>query len=208
MTPLNETAWSRTASAVLENDRVELHPVGESDREPLRKIALDDGIWDHFVTRVETDADFDALFDEMLGDQASGRRAVFVIVDKRTGRTAGSSSYGNLAEADRRLEIGWSWLGVEFHGQDVNRWAKYLLLRHAFEDMGAIRVEFKTDVLNERARAGLRKIGAREEGVLRSFNFMPGGRRRDAVYYSVLAAEWPSVEAQLRERGRAETPSP
>ncbi|SDE02672.1 GNAT family N-acetyltransferase [Glycomyces harbinensis] len=204
---MTDTAWNEDAPAVLENDHVRLRPVTEDDREPLRKIAFGEGIWDYFVSRVDSDADFDAFFDAMLADHAAGRRAVFVIVDKGADRAAGSSSYGNMAEADRRLEIGWSWLGVEFQGRGVNRWAKYLLLQHAFEDLDAVRVEFKTDVLNERARAGLRKIGAREEGVLRSFNPMPGGRRRDAVYYSVLAGEWPSVKTQLRDRGKAVNPS-
>lgn len=205
---MSDTAWTQIASAVLRNEHVELHPVTEADREGLRKIAFDERIWTYFVARVENDADFDAFFDTMLADQAAHKRAVYVIVDNRTGQAAGSSSYGNLAEADRRLEIGWSWLGPGFQGQDINRWAKYLLLRHAFETMGAMRVEFKTDVLNAQARAGLRKIGAREEGVLRSYNFMPSGRRRDAVYYSILAAEWPSVKEQLREQGRAVNPSP
>ncbi|GAB3651864.1 GNAT family N-acetyltransferase [Glycomyces tarimensis] len=204
---MTDTAWHQTAPAVLENEHVQLRPVTEPDREPLRKIAFGEGIWDYFVSRVDTDADFDAFFDAMIADQAAGRRAVFLIVDKATERAAGSSSYGNMAEADRRLEIGWSWLGIDFQGRGVNRWAKYLLLQHAFEDMGAVRVEFKTDVLNARARAGLRKIGAREEGVLRSFNYMPGGRRRDAVYYSVLSNEWPSVKEQLRDRGKAVNPS-
>lgn len=204
---MSGTAWSEIASAVLGNEHVELHPVAEADREPLRTIALDERIWTYFVASVENDADFDAFFDTMLADQAAHKRAVYVIVDHRTGQAAGSSSYGNLAEADRRVEIGWSWLGPRFQGQGINRWAKYLLLQHAFETMRAMRVEFKTDVLNEQARAGLRKIGAREEGVLRSYNFMPSGRRRDAVYYSILAGEWPAVKEQLREQGRAVNPS-
>jgi RimJ/RimL family protein N-acetyltransferase len=149
------------------------------------------------VIRVETDTDFDAFFAAGLAEAAAGRRVVFHITDKTSGRAAGSMSFGNLAEADRRLEIGWSWLGRDFRGTGVNRWAKYLLLEHAFETLGAERVEFKTDVLNTRARAGLRNIGAVEEGVLRSFNPMPGGRRRDAVYYSVLRGEWPRVKAEL-----------
>lgn len=197
---MTDLPWRDLASTILADDRVELHPVAESDREPLREIALDERIWTYFVARVATDADFDRFFDAMLADQAAGTRAVYVIVDEDTGRTVGSSSYGNLAEADRRLEIGWSWLGVDFQGGGVNRRAKLLLLEHAFERLRAERVEFKTDVLNLRARAGLRGIGASEEGVLRSFNFMPDGRRRDAVYYSVLAAEWPAVRARLRER--------
>ncbi|MFI7013127.1 GNAT family N-acetyltransferase [Streptomyces sp. NPDC050164] len=206
MSFLSHTAWSQSASTLLENEHVELHPISESDREPLRKIAFDQRIWTYFVSRVESDTDFDTFFDAMLADQSSGKRAVYIIVDKSTGQTAGSSSYGNLAEADRRLEIGWSWLGVDFQGKGVNRWAKYLLLKHAFEVMGAERVEFKTDVLNAQARAGLRNIGAYEEGVMRSFNPMPEGRRRDAIYYSVLRAEWPSVRDQLGRLGKAVNP--
>lgn len=203
---MRNTAWRESASRVLENGQVELHPVSADDREPLRRIAFDDRIWRYFVPRVENESDFAKFFDAMLADQNSGKRAVYVIVDKRSGEVAGSSSYGNLAEADRRLEIGWSWLGVNFQGEGVNRWAKYLLLKHAFEVMGAERVEFKTDVRNAQARAGLRNIGAYEEGVLRSFNPMPEGRRRDAIFYSVLPAEWPSVEDQLSRLGKAVNP--
>jgi RimJ/RimL family protein N-acetyltransferase len=203
---LSHTAWSQGASTLLENGHVELHPISEGDREPLRRIAFDHRIWTYFVSRVENDTDFDEFFDAMLADQNSGKRAVYIIVDKGTGEIAGSSSYGNLAEADGRLEIGWSWLGVNFQGKGINRWAKYLLLKHAFEVMGAERVEFKTDVLNAQARAGLRNIGACEEGVLRSFNPMPEGRRRDAIYYSVLRAEWPSLQDQLSRLGKAINP--
>ncbi|MCP3755593.1 GNAT family N-acetyltransferase [Streptomyces sp. TBY4] len=206
MSSLTHNAWSQHASALLENEHVELHPISEDDRGPLRKIAFDDRIWKYFVSRVESDADFDQFFDAMLADQASGKRAVYIIVDKSTGEVAGSSSYGNLSEADGRLEIGWSWLGVDFQGKGINRWAKYLLLQHAFDVLGAERVEFKTDVLNLQARAGLRKVGAYEEGVMRSFNPMPEGRRRDAIYYSVLRAEWPSVGEQLSRDGRAVNP--
>ncbi|MFJ6618289.1 GNAT family N-acetyltransferase [Kitasatospora sp. NPDC091335] len=203
---MNSTTWSRQASALLENEHVELHPISEADREPLRKIAFDDRIWTYFVSRVGNDADYERFFDAMLADQAAGRRAVYIVVDKCTGQVAGSSSYGNLAEADGRLEIGWSWLGVDFQGKGVNRWVKYLLLRHAFDVLGAERVEFKTDVLNVQARAGLRNIGAYEEGVMRSFNPMPEGRRRDAIYYSVLRAEWLSVGEQLSRAGKAVNP--
>ncbi|WP_448317495.1 GNAT family N-acetyltransferase [Streptomyces sp. CO7] len=193
-------SWIDVAPAVLENEHVLLRPVTEADREGVRAVAMDQDIWRYFVSLVETDADFETFFAACLADQAAGRRVVFVIVDKESGRIAGSMSYGNMAEADARLEIGWSWLGRDFRGRGVNRWAKYLLLEHAFEHLGAQRVEFKTDVLNEQARRGLRNIGAVEEGVLRSFNYMPGGRRRDAVYYSVLGGEWPGVKAQLAVR--------
>jgi len=189
--------WAEQASTVLENEYVELHPVTEADREGIRAVAMDPHIWRYFVTAVENEADFKVFFDTCLADRAAGRRVVFVVTDKTTGRVAGSMSYGNLAEADARLEIGWSWLGRDFRGKDVNRWAKYLLLEHAFDRLRAERVEFKTDILNEQARKGLRNIGAIEEGTLRSFNYMPGGRRRDAIFYSVLRAEWPGVKQHL-----------
>jgi RimJ/RimL family protein N-acetyltransferase len=114
-------------------------------------------------------------------------------------------AYGNLSEADRRLEIGWSWLGNAYRGCGVNRWAKFLLLEHAFERLSCERVEFKTDVLNVQARKALRNIGATEEGIFRSYNYMPDGRRRDAVYYSILRREWPNVRAGLIEHAKLST---
>jgi RimJ/RimL family protein N-acetyltransferase len=198
-------AWHAAAAALLEKEHVRLVPLTEADREPLRAIAVDPDIWRYFVSRVDSDADFDAFFDATLADHRSGRRVVLVVIDKRTQRVAGSMSFGNMFEADSRLEIGWSWLGRDFRGAGINRWAKFLLLEHAFEVLGAERVEFKTDVLNIRARRGLRNIGAVEEGVLRSFNPMPDGRRRDAVYYSVLAAEWPTVKETLLKKPKVST---
>ncbi len=189
--------WADLAATALENDHVLLRPVRPEDKLPLRAIALDPEIWRYFVIRITTDADFDAFFDAGLADLAAGRRVPYLITDKRSGSAAGSMSFFNLAEPDGRLEIGWSWLGRDFRGAGINRWAKFLMLRHAFECLGAERVEFKTDKLNTQARHALCNIGAREEGTLRSFNPMPDGRRRDAVYYSVLRAEWPGVRERL-----------
>lgn len=196
-------SWSDLNVMTLGNDHVELRPLREDDREPLREIAMDTDIWRYFIIRVETGEDFDAFFDTALADQQAGRRVAYHITDKSTGRTAGSMSFCNMSEPDGRLEIGWSWLGKAFRGQGVNRWAKFLMLEHAFDRLGAHRVEFKTDVLNLQARQGLRNIGAIEEGTLRSFNPMPGGRRRDAIFYSVLRAEWPGVrELLLSKEGK------
>jgi RimJ/RimL family protein N-acetyltransferase len=193
-------SWAQTAATPLENEHVLLRPVRPADREPLRAIAMDPEIWRYFPIRVATDADFDAFFDAALADLQAGTRVAYFICDKPTGQAAGSMSFGNMAEKDGRLEIGWSWLGRSWQGKGINRWAKFLMLRHAFEQMGAERVEFKTDRLNTQARHGLLNIGAREEGTLRSFNPMPDGRRRDAVYFSVLRAEWPYVREQLLTR--------
>jgi RimJ/RimL family protein N-acetyltransferase len=195
--------WKDTIASTLDCGAVRLELIEERHRAGIEAQAFDPDIWTYFVARVETPEDFSAFMQSALDDTHAGRRYCYVVIDKASDRVAGSMCYGNLAEADRRLEIGWSWLGHGFRGAGLNRWAKLALLEQAFERLEAERVEFKTDVLNERARRGLRNIGATEEGVLRSFNYMPGGRRRDAVFYSVLRAEWPTVRARLDGRVNA-----
>jgi RimJ/RimL family protein N-acetyltransferase len=189
--------WVERAAVPLECEHVLLRPLREQHRPLLHPVAMDPRIWRYFVTNVETDADFHAWFDQTVREQQAGRRAAFCIIERSTAAAAGSMAFSNFNESERRLEIGGSWLGTAFQGQGVNRWAKFLMLRHAFEELGAERVEFKTDVLNVQARRALSNIGAVEEGVLRSYNFMPGGRRRDAIFYSVLLGEWPKVKAAL-----------
>jgi RimJ/RimL family protein N-acetyltransferase len=196
-------SWENIRDARFENEHVLLRRVLPEDRDQLREIALDPEIWKYFVFRVGTEAEFAQFMKEALEDTDSGKRIVFCVVDKRDGRIAGSMSYGNLAEKEKRLEIGWSWLGQKYRGTGLNRWAKYLLLQYAFEKLQCERVEFKTDVLNLQARKGLRNIGASEEGVLRSYNYMPDNRRRDAIYYSILKSEWNDVKNMLLVHGKA-----
>jgi RimJ/RimL family protein N-acetyltransferase len=199
--------WKELAEARLENATVLLRRIERSDHADLRAIAFDPDIWRYFVQRIASEADLDRFIDLAIDDIAAGRRIVFSVIDKASGRMAGSMAYGNLSEADRRLEIGWSWLGNAYRGHGVNRWAKLLLLEHAFERLSCERVEFKTDVLNVQARRALRNIGATEEGIFRSYNYMPDGRRRDAVYYSILRREWPIVRAGLFEHAKLSTPA-
>src|ERR1700722_16100413 len=189
--------WAQIGAAPLENDDVLLRPVQPDDRSGLHAIAMDPAIWRYFVYRIATDADFDSFFDLGIADQAAGTRVVYVITDKQAGAMAGSMSFCSIMEKDGRLEIGWSWLGLQAQGKGINRWGKFLMMEQACEQMNAERVEFKTDKLNVQARHALGNIGAREEGTLRSFNPMPDGRRRDAVYYSVLKAEWPEGKRQV-----------
>lgn len=191
-------AWEQARTARLENDVVLLRPIVASDREQFQAIAFDPDIWRYFVTRITTEEDLDRWLGDAIGDIAAGRRVAFAVISKAANAIAGSMSYGNLTEQDKRLEIGWSWLGKAYRGAGINRWAKYLLLEYAFETLRCERVEFKTDVLNQQARKGLLNIGAKEEGVLRSYNFMPDNRRRDAIFYSILAREWPGVKEALR----------
>lgn len=200
-------SWMGLDETRLETDAVLLRPLRRDDRVALAAIAFDPDIWRYFVQRVTNEEELDRFLELALEDTAAGRRIVFGVVDKASGRLAGSMAYGNLAEAEQRLEIGWSWLGRDFRGREVNRWAKFLLLEHAFERLSCERVEFKTDVLNLQARKGLLNIGAVEEGVFRGYNNMPDGRRRDAVYYSILKREWPAVRRGLTGPGRLTAPA-
>jgi len=188
--------WDKLADAVLSNDRVTLRRVRIGDVEEFSRIVYEPETWEYFVTRIGSPEDLDAFVESAVKDTLNGTRIVFAIVDNATGRIVGSSAYGNLAKADRRLEIGWSWVCGAARRTGINRAAKLALLDHAFTELGCERVEFKTDVLNTGARRGLAGIGATEEGVLRSFNYMPGGRRRDVIYYSILRDEWPAVRSE------------
>ncbi len=187
--------WTTQAlcNAKLRNDLVEIRRVGVDDKAAFAKIAYDQEIWEYFVSRIEDEGDLNSFVEQAIRDSLSGTRIVFSIIDRASGEIAGSSAYGNLSASDRRLEIGWSWLGRPYRGTGINKAAKALLLDYAFTELECERVEFKTDVLNERARRGLQSIGASEEGTFRSFNYMPSGRRRDAVYYSILKGEWPTI---------------
>ena len=195
-------AWKQTCLVNLEDRNVLLRPISDGDREQLREIAFDPEIWRYFVSRVTTEDEFDRFMTDAIDDTAAGRRIVFTVVSKLNHHIAGSMCYGNLAEKEKRLEIGWSWLGQQYRGTGINRCAKYLLLEHAFETLQCERVEFKTDILNRQARKALQNIGAVEEGVLRSYNFMPDNRRRDAVYYSILRSEWSNVKHLLALNGK------
>ncbi|MFJ7073492.1 GNAT family N-acetyltransferase [Streptomyces sp. NPDC098781] len=189
-------SWHNLSDTVLSNSRVELRRIRVTDRAEFERVVYDEAIWRYFVTRIETPADLDAFIETAIKDTLTGTRIVFAIVDRNSGHIMGSSAYGNLAPADRRLEIGWSWVATEARRTGINRAAKLALLDHAFDVLECERVEFKTDVLNTVARTGLAALGAQEEGVLRSFNYMPGGRRRDVVYYSILRDEWPALRKE------------
>jgi N-acetyltransferase len=121
----------------------------------------------------------------------------FAQVEKTTGRVIGSTRYANIERAHRRLEIGWTWIARPWQRTAVNTESKYLLLRHAFETLGCVRVELKTDSLNAKSRAAILRIGAREEGTFRNHMITSSGRIRHTVYFSIVDAEWPEVRSRL-----------
>jgi RimJ/RimL family protein N-acetyltransferase len=182
---------------VLQSDRALLRPMTDDDVPGLRKIVFEPQIWQFFVSNIANEENLLAFVQEAVSANQAGRACVFVVIDRASGEIAGSTRFANYSAADGRVEIGWTWLGKRFQGTGLNSHCKFLLMQYAFEVRKLARVEFKTDVLNQGARRALLKVGATEEGVLRSHTLMPGGRRRDTIYYSVLAAEWPHVRERL-----------
>ncbi len=138
-----------------------------------------------------------AFMGKALDAQARGEEVAFTVIDRSTGRAVGSTRYLDIRHADKGLEIGWTWLGATAQRTSINTECKYLLLRHAFEELGAIRVQLKTDARNARSRAAIGRIGARFEGILRRQRILHDLHIRDTVYYSVLAEEWGFVRERL-----------
>jgi N-acetyltransferase len=194
---MKQTAVTATT---LEGARIRLEPLAEAHHAALCAVGLDPDLWRWVPKPVHTAADMAAYIAVALAERRAGRALPFAIVDKTTGQAIGSTRYGAIEPAHRRVEIGWTWLGRSWQRTGANTEAKYLLLQHAFETLGCIRVELKTDALNERSRAAIRRIGAREEGTLRSHMITASGRIRDTVYYSILDAEWPEVKTVLESR--------
>lgn len=181
----------------LQTNKVFLRPVEENDFDIFYELAQDEDAWSYFTLNL---ADKDHLRKWMamaFADRLANTRRPFTIIEKASDKIAGSMSMGNISMHDLRLEIGWSWLGKEFRGTDINRHSKYAMMKYAFEQLQFERVEFKTDVLNTRARKGLEKIGGKEEGILRSHMAMWNDRRRDSVYYSVLKNDWPLLKQTI-----------
>jgi RimJ/RimL family protein N-acetyltransferase len=138
-----------------------------------------------------------AYIEIALDWELEGTALPFAAVEKRSGQVVGSTRFGNLDRLNRRVEIGWTWVASNWQRTPINTEAKYLMLRHAFETLGCIRVEFKTDSLNERSRRAILRIGAKEEGVLRNHMICDNGRLRHTVYYSIIDSEWPAAKERL-----------
>lgn len=176
---------------------VRLEPLDSAHHGPLCEVGLDPELWQITMTLIRTPEEMRAYIDEALSLARSGAALPFAIIEQSTGRAVGSTRFGNIDRANRRVEIGWTWVARPWQRTAVNTEAKYLLLCHAFDSLGCLRVEFKTDAINSRSRNALLRIGAKEEGVLRHHMIAPGGRLRDSVYYSILAEEWPAVKRRL-----------
>ena len=185
---------------VLEGRHVRLEPLSQAHHADLAAAGLDEELWRWIPTPVRTPEEMSAYIATALEEQARGVSLPFALIEKASGRAIGSTRYGNIDRAHHRVEIGWTWVAPPWQRTAVNTEAKYLLLRHAFETLGCIRVELKTDSLNERSRNAILRIGAREEGTFRNHMITSTGRLRHTVYFSILDSEWPGVKSGLQSR--------
>lgn len=185
----------------LYGNHVRLEPLGHEHATDLLEAASHDAIWTYLDEPTpRTISQIRALIDQAHDERASGVRLPFATVDSRTDRAVGSTSYINIRPQDRGVEIGWTWLTPSAWGTGINTETKYLLLRHAFEDLHAIRVAIKTDLRNVRSQRAILALGASTEGVWRNHCILSDGYRRSTVYYSVIDTEWPTVGTRLRKR--------
>ncbi len=179
---------------------VRLEPMTMQHVTQLAAIGLNEDIWRFMLYgEVKGEDDIRAWVAEILRRAESGADLPFAVIHLASGRVAGATRYLNIAPNDRGLEIGGTWYGSEFQRTAVNTECKYLLLRHAFETLGTIRVQLKTDSLNLRSQNAIERLGAVKEGVLRNHMILPDGRYRHSVFYSILDTEWEEVKSRLEE---------
>jgi len=184
---------------VLEGDFVRLEPMTLEHHAGLAAVGLDPEIWRFTLVVVQTPEQMRGYMDAALALQAGGTTLPFVTIERSSGQIVGSTRFGNYDPANRRIEIGWTWIAPRWQRTAINTEAKYLMLSHAFEKLHCVRVELKTDVLNTRSRKAMLRIGAKEEGVLRKHSLVWDGRYRDSIYYSILDDEWPTVKQELEK---------
>jgi RimJ/RimL family protein N-acetyltransferase len=186
---------------VLFGDAVRIVPLDPVHAEDLFAAAADPEIWQYMPIPPPESVDrVRAWIDEAWQHVSTGEQLPFALINSATDRAVGSTRYLEIRRQWRTLEIGWTWLAKPAQRTRINTETKFLLLRHAFEDLGALRVQFKTDARNLQSQQAIERIGAVREGVLRKQRINHDGFVRDAVYYSVIDTEWPAVKADLAER--------
>ena len=193
------TPGSALEPVTLEGNVVRLEPLSLAHCEGLSEIGLDPEIWRLTVASVRTADEMRAYIESALVLMRQGTSLPFATIERSSGRVVGSTRLGNYDAINHRIEIGWTWLAPPWQRTGINTEAKYLMLTHAFETLGCVRVELKTDVLNAASRNAMLRIGAREEGILRKHTLMWTGRYRDSIYYSVLDDEWPEAKRRLEQ---------
>jgi RimJ/RimL family protein N-acetyltransferase len=188
----------RIEPVTLEGTHVRLEPLSlERHADGLLEIGLDPGLWRWTIVKIETAGDLRRYLEKALQDQAEGRAVPFATVERASGRVVGSTRFMAIAAPHRRVEIGSTWIAKPWQRTAINTEAKYLMMRHAFETWGCLRVELKTDTRNERSRRAILRLGCVEEGTYRKHLTTERGEVRDTIYFSVVDDEWPAVKARL-----------
>ena len=183
---------------ILTGDIVRLVPLSLEHLADLTAAGNDENLWAYMrYGNVDSPEKMRGMIEDLLGRQAQGTDLPFTVIHLASGKAIGMTRYLNIEISNRAVEIGGTWYAPDFQHTGVNTECKYLLLRHAFEDLGCIRVQFKTDQRNLRSQKAIERIGAVHEGVLRNHVILPDGYIRSSVYYSILAEEWPTVKAHL-----------
>ncbi len=198
----------RIEPVTLSGKVVRLEPLSESHVPDLAKVGLQEKIW-HFMRydKVETIEQMSAWVKDMLDMQSAGTDLPFAVIYLATGRAIGSTRYLEIDHGNRSVEIGGTWYGLDYQGTLVNTDCKYLLIKHAFEQLGCVRVWLKTDLRNLRSQHAIEKLGAVKEGVLRNHMILPDGYIRDSVIYSILPKEWPALKLKLERRLKVKSSS-
>ena len=181
----------------LEGRYVRLEPLAPGHAADLAAVSGDEEIWRYFPIDLMSAEKVEAWIADTLAQQAAGTVLPFAIVERATGRAIGGTRYLTIMRKDRGIEIGWTWLARAAWRTPINSECKYLLLRHAFETLGCIRVQLKTDRRNERSRRAIERIGGQFEGILRQHMIVRDGVYRDSAYYSIIDSEWPAVKDRL-----------
>jgi RimJ/RimL family protein N-acetyltransferase len=197
---MDDARWVRPVT--LEGSIVRLEPLSLDHLDDLADLAFEGDLWRWTMVQPSNRDELRAWIEAAVAGREAGSEMPFATIDKASGRAIGSSRFMSIVPEHKRLEIGWTWIALAHQRSGANREAKLLQMTHAFETLGANRVEFKTDSLNEKANPGLLRIGATFEGTFRNHMVMPGGRLRHSNYYSVTREEWPAVKAALQQRIR------
>jgi N-acetyltransferase len=187
-------------TAELSGELAILEPLEERHREELWEAAQDQRVWEWLAHLGEDRELFDRWFELSREATAAGQEGVFAIRRRTDGAVVGSSRFMAVRRPDRVVEIGWTWLNPSAWRTGINLETKLLMLAYAFETLGCVRVELKTDARNERSRDAIAALPAQFEGILRKHMIVPNVGQRDSAYYSVIDDEWPQVRANLQRR--------
>lgn len=190
-------------SVMLEGEFVRLAPLQINHLNALYQAGSDETIWEWTTNFIKSFEDMKTYVETALDEQARKIALPFVTIEKSSGKIVGSTRFGNIDGKNRKTEIGWTWINPQWQRTAINTEAKLLMLTHAFEVWNCLRVELKTDVLNEKSRKAILRLGAKEEGILRRHLITDTGRFRDTVYFSIIDSEWQTVKANLNGKLRS-----